>query len=232
MGRKKKFNDDVAKISVVFNGKNKKILDTLVAETGIKYSPLVNKIVSSFCDMSPALKEVIQAAILNRIEFLSSAIESCPNNLFRVKECEKNLLECRDILTLIKCEKYYLDPVSIRLREIPMTNGTLIIPCDWMLLNPEESDKKYAGVISFRNNFEFLYFVFFTDYDNPVLYNKEYYIELSTEMCPQFKEFVDAQIDPILDSKELEFYKIIDDLDPLFDNNPPGGAFIKRQPQL
>ena len=48
MGRKKIFNDDVAKVSVVFNGKNKKILDTLVAETGIKYSPLVNKMVSSF----------------------------------------------------------------------------------------------------------------------------------------------------------------------------------------
>ena len=242
MARKKIFDSDAAKISVVVDGKNKKFLDTLVDETDTKYSPLINKIISLFYTLSPMLKEVIQTSILNKMDELTLEVEQT-KDILHLKNCEKNLRDCQDILTLINGKKY--DQGNFRFKEISMNNGTLIIPRDWILLNPEDSNKKYVGVIECRHSFKFEipHFAFFTDEEFPVNYNEDYFKELCIAKWPKFKEIMDAQVEPISDpdapgkylnideylaSPQIGFFKIIDDLDPLFDNDPPYGAFIKR----
>ena len=242
MARKKIFDNDAAKISVVFDGKNKKFLDTLVDETDTKYSPLINKIISLFYNLSPMLKEVIQTGILNKMDELTLEVEHT-KDILHLKNCEKNLRDCQDILTLINGKKY--DQGNFRFKEISMNNGTLVIPRDWIILNPEDSTKKYVGVIECRHSFKFEipHFAFFTDEELPINYNEEYFKELCVAKWPKFQEVIDAQVEPILDpdvpgkclnfdeffaSPIIGFFKILDDLDPLFDNDPPYGAFIKR----
>ena len=220
MTKQKKYDENAKQFSIVFNGENKEILETLAAETGSKYGPLLNNMVSAFCNMSPALKETVQAAILNRMKYLSSIIENCPNDLFHVRECEESLIECQNVLTFINGEKVILSKEECLYRKVPIKDGTLIIPQKWEILNPEENTRRYAGVICININESIIF---------PFYMNKESVENLKDSEKKQIKDFcVNKLSNQDIDVKETNFYDIIDDANPKFNNNPPYGAYIKR----
>ena len=109
MPRKRIIDANAAKFSIVVDGKNKKILDELVENYDAKYSPIMNKVISTFCDMSPNLKSIIETALISEYHRLTDELKNNHDPFFQ-SSCEKDLSNCEDILRMMNCGKYELLP--------------------------------------------------------------------------------------------------------------------------
>ena len=89
--------------------------------------------------------------------------------------------------------------------QIPLKEGYITIPSDWIVLNPEEAGEcMYAGIVECRNHerYGIPHFVFFTNIRCACDYSKQY-IQQIDEMCtkvwPDFKDVMEKQIELIPD---------------------------------
>ena len=204
MGRKKIIKLNSHKFSVDVSGENKKYLDELTDNLGMKYGPSINLIISVFAGMPKDIKATILGFCEEKYRELTSYQKVAD-------EMEKAELENKKewYLTIARLMNKGRDIVikhEDAMRKIEIKNGYLIIPADWIILNPEQAKYcMYAGVLECRNSARYgiPHFVFFSDtkyacdYD-ALLY--EHIQEMCTKAWPDYKALVlDRQVKLIMD---------------------------------
>lgn len=169
MPRKRIIDTDAAKFSVVVSGKNKRILDNLVQNLNSKYSPMINKIISTICDMNPNIKTIIENAILNEYRRLSKTLENASEPYY-IESYKNDIAQCEDILKLLNLgiynfPKFNFEPYNKR---INLSDGYLIIPDDWIVVNAEKASTcRYVFVLEAKNYIKYgvPHFIYFTNSD-------------------------------------------------------------------
>lgn len=220
---------------------NKVSLDILAEELGMKYGPVVNMIISTFCDMPEDIKHEI-------IAFCKSKREELKVIYLVAGDCEKDKIkkERQHYLSIMKLmNKGMIENIEskiiIKEKKVELKTGYVIIPDDWILLNPEDAKNcMEVDVVECRHSEEYgiPHFVYFTnDYKNE---DETVIEELCVKAYPKFREIMDMQVKPlrnsdgkgkILNAEEYMASPTIGHF-PLPEksenSNPPFGAMIVR----
>jgi len=155
MPRKKIIDSKSCKFSLDVNGDNKEVLDELTVNYNIKYGPMINKIISTFCRMPGSIRKVIEKACLNEYNRLTEELENVTEEFHR-QPLEKERDSYMDILQLINKGTYEFSDAESdvkKMKKICLADGYLIIPADWIVVNPERaSSSRYAAVLECRNS--------------------------------------------------------------------------------
>ena len=196
MPRKKIIDSKSCKFSVDVSGDNKEILDELTENYMFKYGPMINKIIGTFCRMPKSIKKVIEKACLAEYNRLGAELEDITEEFHR-KPLEQERESYLEILKLINGGIYEIasEPEEEEtMKTIKLTDGYLIIPKDWIVVNPEQAeDCRYAAVLECRNSAK--YGVPHFIYLNNFRYGNEYtdmmeenFYELCRKAWPKFTE--------------------------------------------
>lgn len=155
MARPKIIDSKSCKFSLDVSGDNKEVLDDLTSNYMLKYGPMINKIIGTFCRMPRPIKKVIEKACLNEYKRLTAELEHTEEEYFR-KPLEQDRESYMEILKLINNGIYEIEDEKDdenQMKKIKLADGYLIIPEDWIVVNPESaSDCRYAAVLECRNS--------------------------------------------------------------------------------
>lgn len=249
MGRKR-INDLLSyKFSMDLNGENKVSMDEITENFQVKYGPFVNLLIKSFCRMPDRMKEAFIAFCIEKCKELNEQIVVAGEIEKKGLEDEKNrYLEIARIINGgIEIAYEDDDPT---MKKIALKDGILIIPKDWILLNPEQAPQySYAGVVECRNSDKYgiPHFCFFTNYKHGCDYTDdftEHIEELCCQKWPEFRDIMKKEVKLIPDpehkgkylnaeehlaSPVIGHFHITSTDDEYFDENPPYGAMIIRK---
>lgn len=70
MARKKIIDSNACKFSLFITGDNKEILDELANNYQLKYGPMINKIIKTFCRMPKLVKKYLKQPVFQNIKEL------------------------------------------------------------------------------------------------------------------------------------------------------------------
>lgn len=155
MPRKKIIDDsNSCKFSLNISGENKKTLDDLTANYMLKYGPMINRIIGTFCRMPKSIRKVIEKACLSEYKKISAELEKTPDSFHR-QSLEQERESYLQILKLINNGIYTIpneDSKDNAMKKVKLEDGYLIIPTDWIVVNPEQAENcRYAAVLECRN---------------------------------------------------------------------------------
>ena len=155
MPRKKIIDSKSCKFSLDVSGDNKQVLDELTDNYMSKYGPMINKIIGTFCRMPKSIRKVIEKACLAEYNRLTAELEHITEEFHR-KPLEQERESYLEILRLINGGVYEIvdEPEEEEtMKKIKLSDGYLIIPKDWIVVNPEQSENcRYAAVLECRNS--------------------------------------------------------------------------------
>ena len=235
------------KFSFDATGENKRALDILTEKMGVTYGFLINKIISSVCCMPEDVKKVFLDACESQCEYIDEQLISAGE--YEAKTLKKKKGYYEEFARLINKGEDWNSDQKPKMTKYKLSDGCLVCPSDWIVLNPEiEGKVPYAGVVECRNSVKFGIptFVFFTAYPDGSHYDNTYcnsINELCVKVWPKFQEIIDAQINPVPDPERKGFYlnqkefleSPIIGYFSIFENgeieDPPCGAVIVRDTQ-
>ena len=162
----------------------------------LKYGPMINKIIGTFCRMPKNVRRVIEEVCLAEYERLTEEIVHTEENSYH----RKPLVQERDfyfeILRLINGGVYKIEEKEEQpvMTKIKLLDGYLIIPSDWIVVNPERADScRYAAVLECRNSAKYgvPHFIYFNNYQYACDYTKymeDDFFSLCKKAWPRFTE--------------------------------------------
>lgn len=200
------------KLSVDLTEKNKETLERVNEQTKIPYGSIINGIIESFFDMPDDMYEVFSKFIITKIRNIHIMMEGagCFEEQRLLKE-KKYYTRIADYLNIA-----YLSPGKKNFnstKTIPMNNGLLICPNNWIIVNPEKAEESsYASVIECRNADEFgiPHLLIFSNYESVKDYDEMYKDEIFKMCCkvyPKFDDILKMQIKLIQNINEDEWIK-------------------------
>lgn len=196
MARRKIIDSDSCKFSLNVSGDNKKTLDDLTANYMLKYGPMINKIIGTFCRMPDPIKKVIEKACLSEYKRISEELENTPDGFHR-QPLEQERESYLEILKLINDGIYVIpeeDSEDNAMKKVKLADGYLIIPSNWIVVNPERAEScRYAAVLECRNSakYEVPHFIYLNNYKYGSEYTndmKEQFYSLCRKTWPRFSE--------------------------------------------
>ncbi len=242
----KKLNKIGKKMSLDFTEDSISAIERMANNYEEGVGPTVNKMIKVICSMPEEIKKELKTfCFQKRQEYKLRYLEA---GEFEKKELDRYYDYYSDLMTLINGGEevnYWEDDPNMMV--FKMKDGSLVVPKDWIILNPEQEGKcKYAGVIECRNHdkYNIPHFAFFTNNQYSCDYSDEYVQEIYSmckEKWPRFSEILKMEVELIPDStkpfgyKNIEehlaspivgLFSILRDDDELFDNKPPYGALI------
>ena len=250
MGRRKISDMPSYKFSMDLSGDNKEAVDRTTENYGMRYGPFINLLIQTFCRMPKSMKKTFLDFCIVKCQELNEQILTA--GAMEKKELEKEKSRYLEVARILNdgCEinknEVDNDPTMTK---IAIKNGYLIIPRNWILLNPEQSkDCLFAGVVECRNSDKFgiPHFCFFTDKKYASDYDKAYTNRIDKLCCkkwPEFENVIKNQVELIpdpehkgqyLNEKEhlaspvIGHFSILATDDELYDADPPCGAMIVR----
>lgn len=248
MGRRRITDMQSHKFSVDISGKNKNAMDEYTYQYDMKYGPFLNFLIRKILRMQKPMSEYLRDCCLKKCDEINDAIITTEDEFTRQKlEQEKQeYLEMARLYAGGKEIDYDQkeDPTMTKYR---VKDGYLIVPKDWIVLNPEfEGQCRYAGVVECRNSAKYgiPHFVFFTD----IQYARDYDSDLEenvrdwcVEKWPDFTKVIQQEVKLIPDpenrgkylnaeehlaSPVIGLFQILRNDDEHFKNDPPYGAMI------
>lgn len=234
------------KFSMDLSGENKIAIDNMTEKFGMKYGPFLNFLIRKFCLMPGSMKQAFIAFCIQKCNEINERLSNAEGFEKKELEGEKNYyLEMARIFnggTPVEFSEE--DPTMKTYR---MKDGVLVVPKDWIVLNPDFEGKcRYAGVVECRNHakYDVPYFVFFTDTKYSCDYDQhqtEAVYAWCTEKWPRFKEIRDREVKPIPDPEKpgryineeehlaspvIRLFHILRNDDEQYDDATPYGAVI------
>lgn len=188
MPRKRTIDNNARKFCLDINSENKKVLDELTINYNFKYGPMINKIISTFCRMPPCIKKYIEESCLCEYTRLTEELKSLTEQFHRQSlEQEKEFYV--NILRLINKGTYTLpdEKPNNKMKKIRLQDGFLIIPSEWIVVNPEKADScHYAAVLECRNSKQYgiPHFLYLNDFK----YRKDYTDSMEAKFYSLCKE--------------------------------------------
>lgn len=196
MPRKKIIDSNSCKFSIDVSGENKKVLDEITTNYMAKYGPTINKIISTFCRMPKGVKNVIENACVEECKKLEYHIAHT-EEVFHKKPLEEERNFYLEILRLMNQGYYEVKEDNAEksvMKKIELADGYLIIPADWIVVNPESAkDCLYAAVIECRNSAKYgvPHFIYLTNTqylgDDSEAMENDFY-DLCRKAWPKFAE--------------------------------------------
>ena len=196
MPRKKIIDSKSCKFSMDVSGDNKEVLDELTSNYMSKYGPMINKIIGTFCRMPKSIKKVIEKACLAEYNRLTAELEHTEEEFHR-KPLEQERDSYFEILKLINGGIYEIEEEAeeeATMKKIKLADGYLIIPNDWIVVNPEQAENcRYAAVLECRNSTKYgvPHFIYFNNcrYVNEFTDSmEENFYQLCKKAWPKFSE--------------------------------------------
>ena len=235
----KKYSLDLAE-------ENKAAVKNMAHQYEMKMGPFINFLIKTILVMPENVKNSLRSFCIQKYQENSRKYDNAGE--FEKKEIKK------EIDYYLNLAKLFNGGISIdftnaelTMKKKEMKDGVLVIPQDWIVLNPEQEGKcKYVGVVECRNNRKYgiPVFVFYTDYQYPREYSEDY-IENIYGLCeskwPRFQEIISKQVEAIpdpyrpgiflnaeefLNAPTIGLFSIPRNDDELFDGHSPYGAFI------
>lgn len=169
MARRKIIDLKSFKFSLDVSGDNKEVLDELTTNYMLKYGPMINKIIGTFCRMPKGIRKVIENACLAEYNRLTDELAHIEEEFHR-KPLEQERESYLEILKLINGGIYEIADEAEEeptMKKIKLEDGYLIIPSDWIVLNPEQAENcRYAAVLECRNSAKYgvPHFIYFNNY--------------------------------------------------------------------
>lgn len=196
MARRKIIDSDSCKFSLNVSGDNKKTLDDLTSNCMMKYGPMINRIIGAFCRMPNSIKKVIENACLTEYKKLTAELEKTPDGFHR-QPLEQERDSYLEILKLINNGIYVIpdeDHEDNDMKKVKLTDGYLIVPSDWIIVNPEKAENcRYAAVLECRNSaqYDIPHFIYLNNYKYGNQYTtdmEEHFFSLCRKIWPRFSE--------------------------------------------
>lgn len=201
------------KLSVDLTEKNKETLERVNEQTKIPYGSIINGIIESFFDMPDDMYEIFRKFIITKIRNIHIMMEGAgcfeEQRLLKEKKYYTRIADYLDIDYEIIGDKK--DVYSMK--TIPMNNGLLICPNNWIIVNPEKAEESsYASVIECRNadKFGIPHLLIFSNYESVKDYDEMYKNEIFKMCCkvyPKFDDILKMQIKLIQNINEDEWIK-------------------------
>lgn len=196
MPQKRIIDSKFCKFSFDVNADNKEVLDDLTANYMLKYGPMLNKIIGTFCRMPDSIKNVIEKACLTEYKRISAELEKTPDEFHR-KPLEQERESYLEILKLINDGIYVIpeeDNEANVMKKIKLADGYLVIPSNWIVVNPERAENcRYAAVLECRNSAKYgvPHFIYLNNYKYGNEYTndmEEQFYSLCRKTWPRFSE--------------------------------------------
>ncbi len=177
------------KITVDLTDENRIAVEKLMEAYDMKYGALINSLINRIYYMPEDLRnEFINCALYN-CDFLNEGIKiSDPWYQKVYSKKRKEYLNYAELFN--RGEKINLQDDEQPMKKYKMIDGFLIVPADWIILNPELEGKcRYADVVECRNSeYGVPHFVVF--HDTRDFYNEyiDYVYCLCEKKWPGFEE--------------------------------------------
>ena len=194
------------KLTIDLTDKNRETLEKIKAEQRSPYGTTINELIDIFCNVPESVKKELLSFIKPKIRDLYRQMDAAGD--FSFKEISEKTQSYMDIATFLNDGKRFsiseIDSVTT-MQKIPMYNGFLICPDDWIIVNPEQAeDATNACVVECRNagKFGIPHLLVFSNRESVNDYD-DIYEESIHRMCcrayPRFAEILDMQVKPIDD---------------------------------
>ncbi len=196
MARKKIIDSDSVKLTLDLSGDNKKVLDEITTNYMAKYGPTINKIIGVFCNMPKGIKKVIENVCVEQYKKLETQIAQT-EEAFHKKPLEEERDTYLEILRLLNHGQYEIITENTEeeaMQTIELEDGYLIIPADWIVVNPERAKEcRYAAVLECRNSAKFgvPHFIYLNNYRYGCDFTDEMesdFLSQCRKAWPKFKE--------------------------------------------
>lgn len=196
MARRKIIDSKSCKFSLDVSGDNKEVLDELTTNYMLKYGPMINKIIGTFCRMPKGIRKVIEKTCLSEYNRLTEELAHIEEEFHR-KPLEQERESYLEILRLINGGIYEIADETeeeTSMKKIKLADGYLIIPADWIVVNPEQAENcRYAAVLECRNSTKYgvPHFIYFNNYQYGNQFTdtmEENFYSLCRKAWPKFAE--------------------------------------------
>lgn len=240
------------KLTIDLSDENRTILEDIKKKSRSPYGNTINYLIKTFCNIPDSVKKELLEAIKPLIKKTQDQLVEA--EIFKFKELTEKAQAYIDIATFLNDgQSTFMNETdtSKSMKKIPIKNGYLICPTDYIIINPEDAENmEYAGVIECRNSDKFgiPHLLFFTNKKYNSEYDSLYEDSILHQCCkiyPRFSEIMDMQVTPIddpekpgftLNAKEwmnaptIGFFHVYIQDDPRYGRNynPPDGTRIVR----
>ncbi len=235
------------KLSIDLNDKNLKELKRMKTEAGWPYGNTINNLLE-LLSIPKSVKEEFYEFTKTQLRSLYKQADS--EEIFGLNELNEKITVYTDIAALLNngvrlsVDDLKEDPM----KKIKIKNGYLIVPSDWIDINPDEAEEMpFAGVIECRNSkrYGIPHFLFHTHLERACDYDSDEINKMCVKVYPEFKDIMNRQVTPemdpehptvmlneqaFMDAPTIGHFSIYVQDDPLYGSNykPPAGAKIVR----
>lgn len=194
------------KLTIDLTDKNREILERIKAEKRSPYGTTINELIDIFCDVPDSVKKELLDFIKPKIRDLYRQMDAAGE--FGFKEISEKTQSYMDIAKFLNDGKSFsineIDSVTT-MQKIPMYDGFLICPDNYLIANPEQAENmSYACVVECRNADKYgtPHIVIFSNFESVNQYDKIYEESIHRMCCrvyPEFEEILELQVKPIDD---------------------------------
>ena len=251
------YSKKTEKLSLTLTAKNRQVLERIKEERGTSYVDTINCLIGVFGIIPERIKKAIRLAVKDELKEIRRTKKTAGNMLRNELEMQEDA--AKKVLMYLTGKEEVAgdegnDGVSDH-RDIVIKEGTLHIPANWIMLNPEQATRMpYAGVVECRNSHSFgvdkcgeeiPHFVFFCEYKYGRDYPEELFEQINQMCCnkwPDFETVLECQVEPsfidgvLVNEREwsksptIGYFHIREKGDPIYGNNEaPYGALIIRK---
>lgn len=185
---------------------NKQILEQKKDKEGWKLGQTVNTLISTFGLLPDSIKSDLLLHVKEKLrELIDQMDQAGPHELGALSELMEKYLQIAAYLNDGK--EISLDAIKKEqmLCKIPIKNGILIAPKNYVLVNPDESlDFEYACILECRNHerYQLPVYLICCDKKYGSTYDDDYRTMLIQKVIqhdPNFRSIVDMQVEPLHD---------------------------------
>ena len=191
----------IGKLSFDVSSENRHRLEKIKRETGMKYGATLNALIQTFCDLPYDVSADLFDFCKLKVQLLYETMDSAGEY-----EAQELLDKADRYLSILRFLNHGI-PVKVTpierkpaMRTVPIKDGVVTFPSDWIIVNPEESALcSFAGVVECRNSEKFgiPHFLFFNNAASGKDYSEEELSrvdQLCAELSPEFASALQNQV--------------------------------------
>lgn len=224
---------NIKKMSINMTEDNICLINKLCKNLDMKYSPLINHIISVILDMPDDVqKSIIQHC---RKEYIQLQKSLGSDAAYHHQAMQRDMAALVDIAAIISCgDEDITVPQMVHIR---MADGYVTIPDDWIIVNPDDAtDSRYVSVIEIRNaaQYDAPHFIYFHKLENISSDEETKIYKLCTQKWDKFSDILSLSNNALTHCHDLALFSNspIVGIFPIYSNhmvdNPPYGAMIIR----
>lgn len=224
---------NIKKMSINMTTDNIYLIDRLCKKLHMKYSPLINHIISVILGMPDDVQKSIIQHCRKEYIHLNKSLGS--DAAYHNQAMQHDMAALADIAAIISGGD--VDITVPQMVHIRMADGYVTVPDDWIIVNLDDAtDSRFASVIEIRNaaQYDAPHFVYFHSQENISEKDEKEIYNLCENKWDKFTDVLKLSNNALDNYQNLELFNEspIVGIFPIFTSdmvdNPPYGAMIIR----